>query len=64
MNTMQHLPSLISIENGRKVPHTFSPEEYARRHGLLRIHMAEAGIDAQPQQTTSSRRGRGNLDIG
>ena len=46
MNTMQHLPSLISIENGRKVPHTFSPEEYARRHGLLRIHMAEAGIDA------------------
>lgn len=25
---------------------------------------AEAGADAQPQQATSSRRGRGNLDIG
>lgn len=38
-----------------------SPEEMAE---IAARERAEAGIDAQPQQTTSSRRGRGNLDIG
>lgn len=38
-----------------------SPEEMAE---IAARERAEAGIDSQPQQTTSSRRGRGNLDIG
>lgn len=46
MNTMQHMPDLISINNGNKVPPTFSREEYARRHSQLRTHMAAVDIDA------------------
>lgn len=38
-----------------------SPEEMAE---IAARERAEAGVDAQPQQATSSRRGRGNLDIG
>lgn len=38
-----------------------TPEEKAE---IAARERAEAGADAQPQQATSSRRGRGNLDIG
>lgn len=40
------LESLIRIENGEKVKHTFSDAEYASRQGKLRALMSNENIDA------------------
>ena len=42
---MGERPSIITIENGERVPGTFSATEMERRLALLRGAMAEAGID-------------------
>ncbi len=39
------MPSLITIENGEKVPSTFSLAEYQRRQAMLRQKMADMQLD-------------------
>lgn len=39
------MPSLINIDNGERVRHSFSDAEYARRIGALRAMMARTGVD-------------------
>ena len=40
------MPSLINIDNGERVRHSFSDSEYARRIGALRAMMARTGVDS------------------
>ena len=40
------MPDLIYIDNGEKVRHSFSDQEYARRIGKLRSMMATKGVDS------------------
>jgi creatinase len=40
------LPDLLTIQNGSRVPHTFSDQEYRNRQQALRRSMAENRIDA------------------
>ncbi len=44
--SMSDLKDLISIENGSRVPGTFSPAEYASRHAALRAVMSAEQVDA------------------
>jgi len=39
------MPSLITIDNGERVRHSFSDAEYARRIGKLRAMMAQRSVD-------------------
>jgi creatinase len=39
------MPSLINIDNGERVRHSFSDAEYALRIGALRAMMARTGVD-------------------
>lgn len=45
-SSISQMKDLLRIENGEKVPHTFSEQEYQRRHATLRAHMAAHDIDA------------------
>lgn len=40
------MPSLINIDNGERVRHSFSDAEYARRIGALRAMMSRTGVDS------------------
>jgi creatinase len=40
------LKDLLTVQNGRTVPHTFSAGEYQNRQTMLRRSMAEGGVDA------------------
>lgn len=43
---MSNLPSLITINNGDRVQHTFSDQEYSDRQSKLRKLMGDKGIDS------------------
>ena len=44
--SIDDLKDLLTIHNGKKVPNTFSAQEYRNRQAALRKRMAEAKIDA------------------
>ncbi|MBS0555400.1 MAG: creatininase, partial [Proteobacteria bacterium] len=44
--SMSELKDLLRIENGQKVKHTFSDQEYIDRQTELRAYMAAHDIDA------------------
>jgi creatinase len=43
---IDRMPSLIRLRNGEKVRNTFASSEYDARLAKLRLHMAQAGLDA------------------
>ena len=46
IKSMSEMKDLLRIENGEKVKHTFSDQEYINRQSKLRAHMAANNIDA------------------
>ena len=46
IKSMTEMKDLLRIENGEKVKHTFSDQEYINRQSKLRAYMAANSIDA------------------
>ena len=46
IQSIKEMQDLLRIENGEKVKHTFSDQEYRNRQAKLRAYMAASDIDA------------------
>ena len=62
IKSMTEMKDLLRIENGEKVKHTFSDQEYINRQSKLRAYMAANSIDASFAPPADKAAWRAQLD--